>query len=157
MAIPPSPTAAAQRLMTGPNVACGKNIGDADPGAGPVDGRSLSRQRRFHGCSRLNKSFFIALDLARQPPRARVGPDHGKNRRRLDDAPFAGLGIFQLGFFEDFSARHFSNLGLKENLDILLFFHSARKVGRHPGKIVASDDEQHFGGAFGKEHRRLAR
>src|SRR6266513_3294287 len=103
-----------------------------------------------------DKSFFVALDLEWQPLCAWSGADHGKNRRCSEYAPLACFCIFQLGFFEHSAASHFSDLGVKENLDVLLRFHPPRKIARHFREIVATDYEQHFAGAIGKEHRSLA-
>src|SRR5437660_1233029 len=108
--------------------------------------------------SGFDESFFVTLDLEWQPLRAWLGADHGKNRGRSDHAALGRLRILQLGFFEHFPAKHFSNLGVKENLDVFSRLHPSRKIARHVfEKIVTTDDEQYFGGAIGKEHRCLPR
>ena len=67
------------------------------------------------------------------------------------------FGIFQLDFLELFSARHFANLGVQRISMFSRASHSARKIVDIFEMIVAANDEQHFGGALGKEHRGLAR
>src|SRR5439155_8114493 len=107
----------------GPDIACGKNsrkTGFERTGLAFV----LFPSRRIrHGRSCLDESFVVAFDLEWQPLGAWVGSDHGKDRGCSDNAPLARLCIFQLGFFEHFVPRHFSNLGAIKNLDVPLHFH----------------------------------
>src|SRR6266496_3265186 len=140
----------------GADIACSKNVRQAGLERAGRPFVFFPSRRVRHDRSRFDEPFFVALDLEWQPLGAWNGADHGKNRRCSDNPPLAGLRIFQLGFFEHFAARHFSDLGVKENLDVVVRFHPPRKIARHFREIVAADYEQHFGGAVGKEHRGLA-
>ena len=128
-AMPPSPTAAAQRLTEPERTSPAAKI----PGRLVSSGRGLTfalfpGRRVGHGGAGLDESFLIALDLGRQPLGARIGADHGKNRGRPNDPPFAVLGVFQLDFFEHFVPGHLANLGVGKNLDVLLRLDPARKI-----------------------------
>ena len=105
-----------------------------------------------HKRSGFDESFFVALDLERQPFGAWNSADHRENRGCLDNAPLTRPGIFQLRFFEHFVPQHFSNLGVIKNIDVVFRFDSPRKIARHFRKIVAADNEQDFGCAIGKKH-----
>ena len=99
--MPPSPTAAAQRLTeperTSPAAKIPGRLVSSGPGARPAP---------FHaGASAtagpvLMKPFLVALDLGRQPVGAGLRADHGKDGGRLHRAAFAGLGVFQFDGFE---------------------------------------------------------
>ena len=65
-----------------------------------------------------DESFFVPLNFRRQPLCAWAGADHGKNRRRLNDSALACLGIFQFDLFQLFSAGHFADLSVVENLNV---------------------------------------
>ena len=106
-------------------------------------------RRISDGITGLDEASLVALDLRRQPLRARLGPNHGENGRCFDFAALSGLRVFELDRFQFLPAEHSSNFCAIENLDVLLRLDPTRKIIRHPlGEIVAAHDEQHFGGAI---------
>ena len=103
-----------------------------------------------------DESFGVALDFRWQPVGARSGADHGKNGRCSDNSAFASVRIFQFDLFQLFSARHFADLGLVKDLDVVAGLHPTGKIVRHL-HTVSPNEKEYFGRALGKEHRRLAR
>src|SRR5207248_3923815 len=65
--------------------------------------------------------------------------------------------VFQLDLLELLVAKHLSNLCSIKNLDIRLRLHTTREVlGHFFCDVIATNDDQHFGSAIGKEHCRLS-
>src|SRR5256884_5840556 len=91
----------------------------------------LPSRRRARAGPGLDESFGVALDFRRQPVRAWSRADHGKHSRRSNVSAFAVLRIFQLDFFEFFPAKHFADLRLVKDLNVLTRLHSTREVVRH--------------------------
>src|SRR4029450_2434476 len=65
-----------------------------------------------------------------------------------------GLGIFQFDLLQLFSAGHFADLRLVEDVDVRARFHASRKIDRHL-HIISPNEKKYLGRALGKEHRRL--
>src|SRR5437879_4740680 len=98
--------------------------------------------RRGHAGPGFDESFVVALDFGRQPVRAWACADHGKHSRRSNLSAFAVLRIFQLDLFELFSAKHFADLRLVKDLNVLTRLHSTREVVRHfVSDVFSSNDE----------------
>jgi hypothetical protein len=126
-AIPPSPTAAAQRF-TDP---------ERTSPAAKIPGQLVSS--------------------GRQPICAGLRTDYGKNGRCFYNPPVARLRIFELDRFEHLIARHLPNLGVGQKFDVFARLHATREIARHAfRKIVAAYDEQHLRRAFGEKHRGLS-
>src|SRR5207245_1608646 len=87
--------------------------------------------RRGHAGPGFDESFVVALDFGRQPVRAWAGADHGKHSRRSNLSAFAVLRIFQLDLFELFSTRHFADLRLVKDLNVLTRLHPTSERVRH--------------------------
>src|SRR6266536_2285518 len=118
---------------------------------------SMPRRCFSHVRTGLDESFVISFDLCGQPLRAWAGADHRKHGRRPNDSALACLGIFQFDLFQLFSAEHFADLRVVENLDVFTGLHPTRKIVRHlVANVVSPNEKEYFGRAVGKEHRCLA-
>ena len=89
-----------------------------------------------------DESFFVSLNFRRQPLCAWACANHGKHRRRSNDSTLACLGIFQFDLFQLFSAGHFADLSVVENLNVFTGLHPTRKIVRHlAGNVVSPNDK----------------
>src|SRR5207248_1612199 len=93
-------------------------------------------------CAGLDKAFLVSFDLWRQPLCAWTGADHGKHGRRANDSALACLGIFQFDLFQLFSAGHFADLSVIENLNVFAGLHPTRKIVRHFVSNVISPNDK---------------
>src|SRR5690242_16137161 len=86
-------------------------------------------RRCFHDVvPSFDETFFVSLNLRRQPVCAWAGANHRKNGRRPYDLAFAGFCILQLDLFQLFSAGHLADLSVVENLNVFAGLHSTRKI-----------------------------
>src|SRR4029077_755278 len=89
-----------------------------------------------------DESFLVPLDFRRQPVCAWASTDHGKHRGRPNNSALARLGIFKFDLFQLFSAGHFADLRIVENLDVFTSLHPTRKIVRHlVGNVISPNDK----------------
>ncbi len=143
----------------GPDIARGKNTRKAGLERAWAGVCSFSRRANPPRSEPVLINPFSSRSISpRQPFGAGIGANHGKNGGRSDHAPFAGLGVFQLGFFQLFSRQTICESRCERESRCSLSLPPVAKdrstsLERSPPRITRSD----FGGAIGKEHRGLAR
>ena len=155
--MPPSPTAAAQRLTeperTSPAAKIPGMLVSSGPGA-----RLLLCQAERVGNRRasLDETLRVALDLWRQPVGAGFRTDHGKHGRCLNGSAFARLSILDLDRLQHFPAAHRADLSMVKDLNVFFRLDPAREVTRHAlREIVSPYDEEYLCRALREIHRCL--
>ena len=157
-AIPPSPTAAAQRLTEPDRTSPAAKI----PGRLVSSGAGCRLFARHAGASTtslpvFDKSFLVPLDFRRQPLCAWTSADHRENGRGLTTRR-SPVRCFPIRLAPAFCRRTSLRISVRrESRCFRLRLHATRKVVRHlVGNVISPNDKQYFGGAVGKEHRGLA-
>ena len=157
-AMPPSPTAAAQRFTEPERTSPAAKIPGRLVSSGPGE-----RLAPFHrGCigdrvAGLDEALCIALDLGRQPVGTWPCANHGKDGRRLDGAPLMRAGVLQLGGFKGPFAHHPADLSVRQNFDILPCLNPPRQIAGHAFRQpLAADHQQRLSPRVRRETSLLA-
>src|SRR6266568_3739628 len=124
-AIPPSPTAAAQRLTDPDRTSPAAKM----PGRLVSSGPGCRLLPRHDGASTTSAPVLINPFSSRSISGGNQSV-HGR-APIMENPALACLGIFQFDLFQLFSTGHFTDLSVVENLDVFASLYPTRKIVRH--------------------------